>query len=60
MSSSIRVYSADGRLMLNEAMLQCEAGEHYRYFDVSSFASGYYIVQLLTEKGSKSTVLIIE
>jgi hypothetical protein len=60
MSSSIRVYSADGRLMLNEAMQQCEAGEHYRYFDVSSFASGYYIVQLLTEKGNKSTVLIIE
>lgn len=59
MMTSLRLYSIDGRLILNEPLQYSESGEHTRYLNLSQLTSGVYHLQLFTEKGTKMMTLVV-
>jgi hypothetical protein len=58
--SRLRIISADGRSVLDNNSFEIEAGQNTYQLDISSFAPGFYTLQVLTESGVVTEKLVVE
>jgi hypothetical protein len=58
--SRLRILAADGRSVLDNNSFEIEAGQNTYQLDISSFAPGFYTVQILSEMGVVTEKLVVE
>lgn len=56
----LRINAADGRTVLENNSFEIESGINTYQLDISSFATGFYTVQVLTESGVVTEKLVVE
>jgi hypothetical protein len=58
--SRLRILAADGRSVLDNNSFEIEAGQNTYQIDISSFAPGFYTLQVLSESGVVTEKLVVE